>query len=99
LTWHLFDYYLDTGAGYFAVKKGLRAAAYSVLLRRSLHRGGQQQLCVRCKTPCRRSRLQPEGKEIYSAEAVVDAAADSAQRIFSIPEKLYQGSDRILSST
>ena len=44
MIWHLYDYYLDAGAGYFGDQEGLRAAAYSVFLRRPLHRGGEQHL-------------------------------------------------------
>jgi exo-1,4-beta-D-glucosaminidase len=96
MTWHLFDYYLDTGAGYFAVKKACEPLhiQYSyddlsiVVVNSNYASAAKLHAGVRV--------YNLTGKEIYSAEAVVDAAADSAQRIFSIPEKLYQGSDRIL---
>jgi exo-1,4-beta-D-glucosaminidase len=32
---------------------------------------------------------------LYSSEAALNAGADSAQRVFSIPESLYEGADRI----
>ena len=96
MTWHLYDYYLDSGAGYFAVKKACEPLhiQYSY---------DDLSIVVVNSTYASATKLHAgvrvynlTGKEIYSAEAIVDAAADSAQRIFSIPEKLYQGSDRIL---
>ena len=37
----------------------------------------------------------PDWKQLYAAERTVDSAADSAQRIFSIPASLYTGADRL----
>jgi exo-1,4-beta-D-glucosaminidase len=96
MTWHLYDYYLDTGAGFFAVKKACEPLhiQYSyddlsiVVVNSTYASAAKLHAGVRV--------YNLTGKEIYSAEAVVDAAADSAQRVFSIPEKLYQNSDRIL---
>ena len=96
MTWHLYDYYLDSGAGYFDVKKACEPLhiQYSyddlsiVVVNSTYASAAKLHAGVRV--------YNLTGKEIYSAEAIVDAAADSAQRIFSIPEKLYQGSDRIL---
>jgi exo-1,4-beta-D-glucosaminidase len=34
-------------------------------------------------------------KELFSAQATLDAASDSAQRVFVIPESLYSGAERI----
>jgi hypothetical protein len=42
MIWHLYDYYLDAGAGYFRDQEGMRAGAHSVLLRRSLDCGCEQ---------------------------------------------------------
>jgi exo-1,4-beta-D-glucosaminidase len=96
MTWHLYDYYLDTGAGFFAVKKACEPLhiqySYddlSIVLVNSTYASA-----TKLHAGVRVYNLT--GKEIYSAEAVVDAAADSAQRVFSIPEKLYQNSNRIL---
>ena len=96
MTWHLYDYYLDTGAGFFAVKKACEPLhiQYSyddlsiVVVNSTYAPAAKLHAGVRV--------YNLTGKEIYSAEAVVDAAADSAQRVSSIPEKLYQTSDRIL---
>ena len=42
MIWHLYDYYLRPGGGYFGTKKALRAAARAVLLRRPLGGGGER---------------------------------------------------------
>jgi exo-1,4-beta-D-glucosaminidase len=96
MNWHLYDYYLDTGAGYFAAKKACEPLhiQYSY---------DDLSIMVVNSTYAPAAKLHAgirvynlAGKEIYSAETVVEAAADSVQRVFSIPENLYQGSDRIL---
>ena len=96
MTWHLYDYYLDAGAGYYAVKKACEPLHiqysyddFSIVVVNSTYT-----LAANLHAGVRVYNLT--GKEIYSSQAVVDAAADSAQRVFSIPESLYQGSDRIL---
>jgi exo-1,4-beta-D-glucosaminidase len=96
MTWHLYDYYLDAGAGYYAVKKACEPLhiQYSY---------DDLSIVVVNSTYAPAANLHAivhvfnlTGKEIYSNQAVVEAAADSAQRVLSIPESLYQGSDRIL---
>ena len=96
MIWHLYDYHLDAGAGYFAVKKAceplhiqysyddlsIEVVNSTYAPAAGLHAG----LRV----------FNLTGKEIYSAQAVVESAPDSAQRVFSIPEILYQDADRIL---
>lgn len=96
MIWHLYDYYLDAGAGYFAVKKACEPLhiQYSyddlsiVVVNSTYDSAAGLQAGIRV--------YNLAGKEIYSNQAIVNAAADSAQRVFSIPESLYQGSDRIL---
>ena len=96
MIWHLYDYYLDAGSGYFAVKKACEPLhiQYSyddlsiVIVNSTYAPAANLHAGVRV--------YNLAGKEIYSSQTVVDAAADSAQRVFSIPESLYQGSDRIL---
>ena len=96
MIWHLYDYHLDAGAGYFAVKKAceplhiqysyddlsIEVVNSTYAPAAGLHAG----LRV----------FNLTGKEIYSAQAVVESAPDSAQRVFSIPENLFQDADRIL---
>jgi exo-1,4-beta-D-glucosaminidase len=96
MTWHLYDYYLDASAGYFAVKKACEPLhiQYSyddlsiVVVNSTYDSAAGLQAGIRV--------YNLAGKEIYSNQAVINVAADSAQRVFSIPESLYQGSDRIL---
>src|ERR1035441_6179655 len=96
MIWHLYDYYLDAGAGYFAVKKACEPLhiQYSyddlsiVVVNSTYAPAANLHAGVRV--------YNLAGKEIYSNQVVVDAATDSAQRVFSIPESLYQGADRIL---
>jgi exo-1,4-beta-D-glucosaminidase len=96
MIWHLYDYYLDAGAGYFAAKKACEPLhiQYSY---------DDQSIVVVNSTYDSASGLHASvhvhnlaWTELYSAEATVNAALDSAQRIFSIPDNLYSGSDRIL---
>jgi exo-1,4-beta-D-glucosaminidase len=96
MTWHLYDYYLDAGAGYFAVKKACEPLhiQYSYDDLSIVVVNSTYESAAGLKAGIRVYNLA--GKEIYSNLAVVNAAADSAQRVFSIPESLYQGSDRIL---
>jgi exo-1,4-beta-D-glucosaminidase len=96
MTWHLYDYYLDAGAGYYAVKKACEPLhiqySYddlSIVVVNSTYTPAAN-LHARVRV------YSLAGKEIYSSQAIVDAAADSAQRVISIPESLYQSSDRIL---
>jgi exo-1,4-beta-D-glucosaminidase len=95
MIWHLYDYYLDAGAGYFATKKACEPLhiqySYddrSIVVVNSTYepaRGLNASVHVR----------NLEWKELYSAQATVDANSDSAQRVFTIPESLYSGADRI----
>ncbi|MGD0799812.1 MAG: sugar-binding domain-containing protein [Terracidiphilus sp.] len=96
MIWHLYDYYLDAGAGYFAAKKACEPLhiQYSY---------DDLSIEVVNSTYAPAAKLQAglrvfnlAGKEIYNAKSTVDAGADSAQRVFSIPENLYQGADHIL---
>ncbi len=96
MIWHLYDYYLDTGAGYYAVKKACEPLhiqySYddgSVAVVNSTYQsieGLNATVTVRNLT----------GKNIFSTKAEISAASDSTQRVFSIPESLYQGIDRVL---
>ena len=96
MIWHLYDYYLDAGGGYFGAKKACEPLhiqysyddASVVVVNSTYAIAEKLQAAIRV--------YNLTGKEIYSSQAVVDSAADSAQRVFSIPESLYQGSNRIL---
>jgi exo-1,4-beta-D-glucosaminidase len=95
MIWHLYDYYLDAGAGYFATRKACEPIhiqySYddrSIVLVNSTY------------SPVEGLHARVEihdlsWKEIYSEQTEVDAGADSSQRVFTIPETLYSGEERI----
>ncbi|HEX4308938.1 MAG TPA: glycosyl hydrolase family 2 [Acidobacteriaceae bacterium] len=95
MIWHLYDYYLDADAGYFAAKKACEPihiqysyddrtivvvnSTYNAV--RKLH-----------------ATVQVHGihwNDLYHADAPVNAAPDSSQQVFSIPDSLYSGKERI----
>jgi len=95
MIWHLYDYYLDAGAGYFAVKK----ACEPLHIQYSYDDGS---IVVVNSTYQVVSGLHAsvhvhnmDWKELYTAEATVNAGIDSAQRVIAIPENLYAGPDKI----
>jgi exo-1,4-beta-D-glucosaminidase len=95
MIWHLYDYYLDAGAGYFAAKK----ACEPVHVQYSYDDGS---IVVVNSTYAAVAGLHASvhvhntgWKELFSSEADLSADPDSAQRVLAIPESLYQGADRI----
>jgi exo-1,4-beta-D-glucosaminidase len=95
MIWHLYDYYLDTGGGYFGTKKACEPLhiqyAYddhSIDVVNSTYAGAANL----------RASVHVYGvdwNELYSAQSSVDSSADSAQRVFTIPFKLFSGGERI----
>jgi exo-1,4-beta-D-glucosaminidase len=95
MIWHLYDYYLDTGAGYYAVKKACEPIhiqyAYdssSVEVVNSTYR----------PVAGLRASIEVHGikwNQLYSASADVNLAANSSQRVFKLPASLYNGMERI----
>ncbi len=95
MIWHLFDYYLDPDAGYFAAKKACEPLhiqySYddrSIVVVNSTYRDAQGL----------RAGVKVHGlawNELYSADATVDSAADSSQQVFVIPDALYISPERI----
>jgi exo-1,4-beta-D-glucosaminidase len=95
MIWHLYDYYLDAGGGYFGTKKACEPVhiqySYddrSIVVVNSTYDSAAGLL----------ASVQVHGLSwdaLYSAQAAVDAAADSAQRVFTIPDTLYSGEERI----
>jgi len=94
MIWHLYDYYLDAGAGYFAAKKACEPLhiqySYddaSVMVVNSTYdsvAGLHASVHVH----------NLAWKEMFSSEATIDAGVDSTQRVFTIPENLYSDADR-----
>jgi exo-1,4-beta-D-glucosaminidase len=96
MIWHLYDYNLDAGAGYFAARK----ACEPLHIQYSYDDGS---IVVVNSTYAAAAGLHASvrvhnlaWKELYSSEATLDASPDSAQQAFSIPQSLYTGADRIL---
>ncbi len=95
MIWHLYDYYLDAGAGYFAAKKACEPThiQYSyddraILVVNSTYASvGDLKASV--------SVHGMGWKELYRAQAAVNAGPDSSQRVFTIPANLYSGAERI----
>ena len=95
MIWHLYDYYLDAGGGYFGTKKACEPIhiqyAYddrSIVVVNSTY----------ADAPNLRVDVHVYGlswNELYSAQARVNVAPDSSQRVFSIPSALYSGAERI----
>ncbi len=94
MIWHLYDYYLDAGAGYYAAKKACEPLHIQYAY-------DDQSVVVVNSTYAPVAGLHAHihvynlaWKEVYSADPVVDSGADSALRVVSLPENLYTGADR-----
>jgi len=85
MIWHLYDYYLRPGGGYFGAKKALQALDpvygyddHSVWLVSSQYVDAKGlKLTARV--------LNLDGTQKFSKEATLDAAADSTAKVFEIP--------------
>jgi len=96
MIWHLYDYYLEPAAGFYATRKACEPLhiqySYddgSVALVNSSY-----QLATGLHAAVSVHNL--DWKPLYSNEANFEAAPDSTQRIFSIPPGTFTGADRIL---
>jgi exo-1,4-beta-D-glucosaminidase len=95
MIWHLYDYNLDAGAGYFAAKKACEPLhiQYSyddrsiVVVNSTYEPVGGLHASVHVHNLA--------WKELFSADAAVDAGVDSTQRVFELPESLYSDTDRV----
>jgi exo-1,4-beta-D-glucosaminidase len=95
MLWHLYDYYLEADAGYFGTKKACEPLhiQYSyddhsiVVVNSTYERAAGLHASVHV--------YNLEWKQLISSEATVDAGVDSSQRVFTIPNNLYAGADRI----
>jgi len=94
MIWHLYDYYLDAGAGYFATKKACEPVhiQYSyddrsvVVVNSTYDRVAGLHASVHV--------LNVDWKELYSEEAAVSAGLDSSQIVFTLPDSLYSDAER-----
>jgi exo-1,4-beta-D-glucosaminidase len=95
MIWHLYDYYLDAGAGYFATKKACEPLhiQYSyddrtIVVVNSTY---QSVAGLHAKIRVRGANWQ----ELYRTEADLTSNSDSAQRVATVPESLYTGAERL----
>lgn len=99
MIWHLYDYYLDTGAGYYATKKACEPLHiqysyddHSIIVVNSTYApaaGLHATIHVHAQ--------ESNGwKELYSAQGQLNAAADSSIQVFEIPDVFYARSGQIL---
>jgi exo-1,4-beta-D-glucosaminidase len=95
MIWHLFDYYLDAGGGYFGVKKACEPLhiQYSYDDRSIVIVNSTYQRAAGLYASVQVHGLK--WNELYNVQADVDAGADSAQRVFTIPDSLYVSEERI----
>ena len=99
MIWHLYDYYLDAGAGYFATKKACEPLhiqySYddrSIVVVNSTYAAGRSIFAPASTCTAWRGRNS-------TAQRQSSMPADSAQRVFSIPESLYAGAGENSSSS
>ncbi|MGA8940360.1 MAG: glycosyl hydrolase family 2 [Acidobacteriaceae bacterium] len=95
MIWHLYDYYLDPDAGYYAVKKACEPIhiQYSYKTRSILVVNSTYHPVAGLHASI--SVHGVKWNELYSAEAAVTAPADSSQQVINLPETLFNGMERI----
>ncbi|MGD0735113.1 MAG: beta galactosidase jelly roll domain-containing protein [Terracidiphilus sp.] len=96
MIWHLYDYYLDAGGGYFGAKKACEPVHiqysyddHSIVVVNSTY-----QFVTGLHAVVQVHDLA--WKELFRSEAALDVGADSVQSVFSIPDQLYSDAGEIL---
>jgi len=96
MIWHLYDYYLDTGGGYFGAKKACEPLHIQYAY-------DDRAIDVVNSTYSEAGNLRAQvhvygiaWNELFKADATVTARSDSSQRVFTIPVNLFSGPERIL---
>ena len=96
MIWHLYDYFLDTGGGYFGAKKACEPLHIQYAY-------DDHAIDVVNSTYSEAAELRAEvhvyglaWNEVYKATSTLTARSDSSQRVFTIPANLYSGPERIL---
>ncbi len=86
LIWHLYDFYLRPGGGYFGAKKALEAIhpLYSYNDRSIWVVSSRYQDTVNLRVTAKVYNLDMTEK--FSQQATLDAAADSTQQVLSLPD-------------
>ena len=80
MIWHLYDFYLRPGGGYFGAKRAMEPLHPRVWIRRPFHLAGQQPIPRRQRTEADHQDLQPRHVGEVLAGTSVDAAADSTDK-------------------
>ena len=95
MIWHLYDYYLDAGAGYFAAKKACEPLhiQYSYDDRSIVVVNSTYQPVDGLQASVHVHGLK--WNELFSTTMTVNASADSSQRVVSVPENMYIGPERV----
>ncbi|KAA6456422.1 glycosyl hydrolase family 2 [Acidobacteria bacterium AB60] len=95
MIWHLYDYYLDAGGGYYATKKACEPLhlQYSYDDRSVVFVNSTYQPVSGLRARVHVRNLG--GKELYRAESAISASADTSQRVFLLPESLLSGTERL----
>lgn len=95
MIWHLYDYYLDAGGGYFGTKKACEPVhiqySYddqSIVVVNSMYQPVEN-LSAKVQV------YDLHWKKLFDTTVPVNAAADSAQRVALVPENLFTGGERI----
>ncbi|HUY95494.1 MAG TPA: beta galactosidase jelly roll domain-containing protein [Terracidiphilus sp.] len=96
MIWHLYDYNLDAGAGYFATKKACEPVHiqysyddHSIVVVNSTYKPADGLT----------ASVEVHGlgwNKLYSRETAVNAAADSSQQAMLLPDSLWNGMERLL---
>jgi len=93
--WHLYDYYLDAGAGYYATRKACEPLHIQYAY-------DDRSIVVVNSTYAPHHSLHATvsvhglaWNQLLKADLDLSAAPDSSQRIFTLPASLFSGSDRI----
>ena len=96
MIWHLYDYYLDADAGYFATKKACEPLHiqysyddHSIVVVNSTYAP------VNGLT----AAVEVHGlawNKLYSAQAALNISSDSSQQALMLPDSLWSGTERIL---
>ncbi|WP_109485319.1 glycoside hydrolase family 2 protein [Occallatibacter savannae] len=96
MIWHLYDYYLDTGGGYFGAKKACEPLhiqyAYDDRAIDVVNSTYSEADALRAEVHVYGLALN----ELYKEITTVTAYADSSQRVLTLPISLYSGPERIL---
>jgi exo-1,4-beta-D-glucosaminidase len=97
MIWHLYDYYLEAGAGYFATKK----ACEPLHIQYSYDTGGVVVVNSTYGSNAATLHASAEVRNItwqslWKGDGELQSAPDSAQEVLHLPERLFIGSDRIL---